>query len=131
MVKVTDGDTLTILTPKRDQIRVRLAEIDTTERCQPYGRKAQEALSKLVWEKDIAVRVIDEDRYGRTVGRIFVETIDGSAEMVAQGAAWVYRKCATDPGLLVLESEARRARRGLWSLSEAEQMPPWEWRQRP
>lgn len=130
VVKITDGDTLTLLTKKEEQIRVRLAEIDTPERGQPFGRKSQDALSALVWDQDIAVRVVDIDRYGRTVGRIYVDGVDVSAEMVIRGAAWVYRKYATDHQLFVLEEEARAARRGLWALSEVERVPPWEWRRR-
>jgi len=49
--------------------------------------------------------------------------------MVKQGAAWVYRKYAKDQSLYALENEAKAAKRGLWSLPEAERTPPWEWRQ--
>jgi hypothetical protein len=72
--------------------------------------------------------VQDTDRYGRTVGRIYEGTTDVNAEMVRQGAAWVYRQYSRDPSLLRLEAEARAARRGLWALPEAERAPPWEWR---
>ncbi|NHA14624.1 thermonuclease family protein [Thioalkalivibrio sp. XN279] len=130
VVKIADGDTLTLLTPAKEQVRIRLAEIDTPERGQPYAQKAQDALSRLVWGKPLAVRVVDTDRYDRTVGRIYVGEIDVSAEMVRLGAAWVYRRYATDASLFDLEAEAREAGRGLWGLSEAERAPPWEWRHR-
>src|SRR3954453_8529377 len=54
--------------------------------------------------------------------------MDVNAELVRQGAAWVYRKYSRDPLLLLLEQEARSARRGLWALPETERLPPWEWR---
>jgi len=38
VVKITDGDTLTILTAGKEQVKIRRAEIDTPERGQPYGR---------------------------------------------------------------------------------------------
>ena len=72
--------------------------------------------------------VVDTDRYGRTVGRVFVGQTDVNAALVRQGAAWVYRQYAHDPALLVLEQAARDDRRGLWALPEAERVPPWEWR---
>ena len=55
------------------------------------------------------------------------DTIDVNAEMVRQGAAWVYRQYNHDPSLVRLEQEARDARRGLWALPEVERTPPWEW----
>ncbi|HWX50526.1 MAG TPA: thermonuclease family protein [Roseomonas sp.] len=71
---------------------------------------------------------MDTDRYGRTVGRVWVGGTDVNAEMVRRGAAWVHRRYSRDPALLVLEQEAQQARRGLWALPEAERVPPWDWR---
>ncbi len=67
VVKVADGDTLTLLTDGR-QIKVRLAEIDTPEKGQPFGNKAKQALAEMVFGKQVKVIVVDVDRYGRTVG---------------------------------------------------------------
>jgi hypothetical protein len=47
VVGITDGDTLTILMDKK-QYKIRLAEIDTPERGQPYGSKAKDILSDMV-----------------------------------------------------------------------------------
>jgi endonuclease YncB( thermonuclease family) len=110
------------------QTKVRLAEIDTPESRQPYGNRAKQALSALVFGKEVRVVVVDTDRYGRTVGRVYADALDVNAAMVRQGAAWVYRKYSRDPSLLLLEQEARSARRGLWALPETERTPPWEWR---
>jgi endonuclease YncB( thermonuclease family) len=128
VVGVSDGDTLTMLTEAKKQVKVRLAEIDTPESGQPYGSRAKQALSDLVYRKAVRVVVQDTDRYGRTVGRVYVGTQDINAEMIRQGAAWVYRQYSRDPLLLPIEQEARNAKRGLWALPEAERTPPWEWR---
>lgn len=128
VVSVTDGDTLIVLTPEKQQVRVRLAEIDTPESGQPYGQKAKTALSSLVFGKEARVEVQDQDRYGRQVGRVYVGTTDVNAEMIRLGAAWVYRQYNKDKSLLPLEEEARQAKLGLWALPEVERMPPWEWR---
>jgi endonuclease YncB( thermonuclease family) len=127
VVGIAIGDTLTVLNDARQQVRVRLAEIDTPESRQPYGSRAQQALSDLAFGKTVRVVVQDTDRYGRTVGRIRAGAADVNAEMVRQGAAWVYRQYSRDPALLRLEAEARAARRGLWALPEAERTPSWEW----
>ena len=39
VVGIADGDTLTLLTPGRRRMRIRLVEIDTPERGQPYGSR--------------------------------------------------------------------------------------------
>ena len=111
------------------QVKVRLGEIDTPEsNGQPYGERAKQTLSDLAYNKQARVVVQDTDKYGRTVGRVYVGGVDVNAEMVKQGAAWVYRTYAKDQVLYRLEEQAKAAKRGLWALPEAERMPPWEWR---
>jgi len=124
VVGVHDGDTLTLLDANRHQTKIRLAEIDTPESAQPYGSRAKQALSDLVFGKDVRIEVREQDRYGRSVGRVYVGSTDVNAAMVAAGAAWVYRQYSHDPELLRLETEARAAGRGLWSLPEAQRTPP-------
>ena len=128
VVAIGDGDTLTLLTARREQVRIRLADIDTPERGQPYANRARQALSDLAVGKAIRVAVRDTDRYGRTVGRVFAGAQDVNAEMVRRGAAWVFRRYSDEPALLRLEQIARAERRGLWGLPEAQRVPPWEWR---
>lgn len=73
VVAISDGDTLTLLVPdgaSYRQVRVRLGEIDTPERRQPYGTRAQQALSDLAYNQQARVVVQDTDRFGRTVGRV-------------------------------------------------------------
>lgn len=131
VVAIADGDTLTLLTADKHQVRIRLAEIDAPEKGQPYGTKAKEALSDLCFGKHVTAAYVDTDRYGRTVARVYAGGLDINAEMIRQGAAWAFRKYLTDPALLPLEEEARRASRGLWSLPQEQQLPPWEWRRLP
>jgi micrococcal nuclease len=101
VVAIADGDTLTLLVD-RQQLKIRLAEIDTPERGQPYGSRAKEALSQLAVGKRARVLAVDRDRYGRTVGLVYVGDTDVNAELVRRGAAWVYRKYAKDPALFAL-----------------------------
>lgn len=130
VVGISDGDTLTLLTPDRRQTKVRLAEIDTPERRQPYGSRAREALADLAFRRQVRVVVAETDRYGRSVGKVYAGGREVNAEMVRRGAAWVYERYNRDPRLPALQAEARAARRGLWALPEAERLPPWEWRRR-
>ena len=98
VVAISDGDTLTLLVPDGasfKQVKVRLGEIDTPESRQPYGQRAKQALSDLAFNQQARVVVQDTDRYGRTVGRVYVGSLDVNAEMIRQGAAWAYRQCVT------------------------------------
>ena len=128
VVGVHDGDTFTLLQDGNQQTRVRLAEIDAPESKQPYGNKAKQELSSLIFGKMVTVNIQDTDRYGRTVGRVTINTLDVNAEMIRRGAAWVYRKYAKDQTLFQLETQAKQEKRGLWKLPDSERVPPWEWR---
>ena len=128
VISIADGDTLTLLTADKERVKVRLAEIDTPEKKQPYGQRAKQELASLTFNQTARVRVIDTDRYGRVVGRVVVDDLDVNAELVRRGAAWVYRDYLQRTDLLPLEAEARHLRKGLWALPESERMPPWQWR---
>lgn len=128
VVAISDGDTLTLLTAQKKQVKVRLAEIDTPEKAQPYGQKARQALADMTFRKQATVDVQTVDRYGRSVGLVSVGGTDVNRALVESGAAWVYRAYNKDKSLLQVEASARAARRGLWALPEAERVAPWEWR---
>jgi endonuclease YncB( thermonuclease family) len=128
-VEVFDGDSFEARDADGRRVEVRLFGIDAPERRQPWSRKSREALRSMVRGQVLDMRVVEIDRYDRLVAEVFLP--DGrslNAEQVAAGHAWVYRRYTDDPELLRLEREARDARRGLWSLSERERVPPWEWR---
>ena len=71
VVKIADGDTLTLLTSINEQIKIRLAGIDTPERKQPFDNRAKQALSSLAFQKQALVEIETKDRYGRTIGVVF------------------------------------------------------------
>lgn len=128
VVGVSDGDTLTVLTPERTQVRVRLHGIDAPESGQDFGSRAKQAASDLAFGKQVTVQVRDTDRYGRTVGEVILD--DGRSlnrEMVREGLAWHYVKFAPkDAELARLQADAKEAGRGLWS--QPNPVPPWDWR---
>ncbi|MDH5327634.1 MAG: thermonuclease family protein [Gammaproteobacteria bacterium] len=125
VIHVADGDTITILNGKQ-KTKVRLAEIDAPESKQPYGKKAKQALAGWIAGKMVTVEPVGKDRYGRTIGKVYLDNRYINAAMVEAGYAWFYRKYGKDKNLLELESQARSARRGIWSV--AHPIPPWEWR---
>lgn len=128
VVGVSDGDTLTLLTPGKTQLKVRLDQIDAPEKDQPFGNASKQALSRQVFGRTVDVRSSGQDRYGRTLGQVRVGGGDVNAAMISEGAAWAYRQYLTDQGLLTLERRARADRRGLWALPSDQVVAPWEWR---
>ena len=128
VVSISDGDTYTILTEEKKQIKVRLQGIDCPEKNQAFGSKAKQYASSLVFGKDVTVEVVSTDRYGRTVG--IVKTSDGinvNYKLVESGFAWWYRQYAPgDLDLKKAEETARLNRVGLWA--DPDPMPPWEFR---
>lgn len=127
VVSIADGDTITVLVD-RQQVKVRLTEIDTPEKAQPWGSKSREALAAKVFGETVEVRSEGTDRYGRTLGRVFVDGRDVNREMIREGHAWAYRQYLKDQSLLADEDHARVNGLGLWSLPESQRTPPWEWR---
>jgi endonuclease YncB( thermonuclease family) len=128
VIAVADGDTLTLQTADQPKLKIRLAEIDTPEMKQPYGLEARLLLNGLVFNQTVQVKTHGLDKYRRTLGRVYVNGLDVNAELVKQGAAWVYVQYASDVRLFALEQQARAAQRGLWALPEAQRIAPWEWR---
>ncbi len=128
IVGITDGDTIVMVDGQDQQFKIRLADIDAPERRQPFYQKSRQMLAEMAFRKNAVVTVVDTDRYGRLVGRVVVGDLDVNAAMIRLGGAWVYRKYLREPALLDVEQVARTARLGLWSLPEAERVPPWEWR---
>lgn len=126
VISISDGDTLTVLTHDKQQIKIRLAEIDAPEKRQPFGTRSKQSLSDLCFGKQAEVKPQVKDRYKRTVARITCDGVDANAKQVSRGMAWVYRQYAKDHDLYVLEHQAKVEKRGLWSAPSP--IPPWEWR---
>jgi endonuclease YncB( thermonuclease family) len=129
VVGVSDGDTITVL-DGTTEIRVRLNGIDCPEKRQPFGARAKQLTSHLVFGKTVTVRPFSQDRYRRTLGDVVLP--DGrvlNRELVAAGMAWHYTRYSKDETLADLEREAREGRVGLWS--EARPVAPWEFRKAP
>jgi micrococcal nuclease len=121
---VYDGDTLTASCPS-GEVKVRVFGIDTPEMGQePWGDRSKEALRSLLPRRDsIRLRVMDQDRYGRTVAQVFAGERDLGLEMVRQGRAVVYEQYNNSPAYQQAEAEARQARRGFWEKLGGQQDP--------
>lgn len=130
VIKIADGDTITVLREGNVQVKIRLADIDCPERGQPWGRNAADALKKALPSDTVGIEVLDRDRYGRTIARVYANSVSMNRYLVESGNCWVYPKYAKDQKLFALQEAAKSAGKGLWQLPESERVPPWEWRQK-
>ena len=129
VVSVADGDTITILSNNNQQTKIRLYGIDTPEKAQAFGQKAKKFTASLIAGKRATVKVYDTDRYGRSVGVVFVNGTNVNEELINNGLAWQYRKyCKASfcEDWLKREEYARSFFFGLWA--ESNPQPPWDWR---
>ena len=133
VIRVVDGDSVNILClPEKEELKLRLYGIDAPEWKQAYGIESKDALNGLLGtNREIFVKVLDKDRYGRLICKLHLnsEDIPVNEWMVSKGNAWHYVKYAPDDiNLQQAEKNARKNKLGLWS-SETP-IPPWEFRKK-
>ena len=123
---VHDGDTVTCIDGANQPQKIRLRGIDAPEHDQPHGRESRQALVLKLAGGAVRVEGAARDQHGRLLGTLWLGDRDVNRELVSEGHAWVFGGFAPDPDLLAAESEARKARRGLWA--DAHPVAPQAWR---
>ena len=132
VIAISDGDTITLLTEDKQQLKIRLAGIDTPEKKQAFGTKARDHLASRIFKQDVEVDLRKKDQYGRYLGVIYIGGIDMNQSMIQDGYAWFYKHYAKEqPKEEALryanaERDARLRKRGLWA--DPNPVPPWEFR---
>lgn len=132
VVSVSDGDTVNVLDADKVLHKIRLAGIDAPEKQMPFGNRAKELLSDLVFNKDVIVDTKKVDRYGRRVGKILVNGRNANLAMISGGLAWHYKAYQQEQTAAArslysdAEDRARGLRLGLWG--DRDPVAPWEWR---
>ena len=94
VVKVADGDTITVLDAANVQHRIRLDKIDAPEKAQPFGDASRRHLATFVAGKIVKVEWTKKDKYGRILGTVWTMLpvrIDVNLQMVNDGYAWHYK----------------------------------------
>lgn len=130
VVKVSDGDTITVLTG-RTQHRVRLAGIDAPEIKQPFGQASRKHLASMVAGKTVTVEWSKRDRYGRKVGKV-TQGEDVCLIQIRNGMAWHFKRYEREQipedrrAYAQAENEARAEHVGLWQNKRP--VTPWDWR---
>ena len=138
-VSCTDGDTCNIRLDEDDSImKVRLIGIDAPETShgdgtpgQPLGQDARAHINEIVKGKSVRVNAINLDRYGRTLGEIYVGKLLVNVDMLKQGLAeaYIWSDDVIDADRYrSAESKAKGDDKGIWSLSDYES--PEDYRRR-
>lgn len=132
VVGIADGDTLTLLDATKTQHKIRLAGIDSPEKSQPFGQHCKKNLSDLAYDRLATVESNKLDRYGRVIGKVWVESQDVNLEQIRRGCGWHYKKYQNEQSpedrlsYNSAEELARANRIGLWA--DQNPVPPWDWR---
>ncbi len=151
VVRVYDGDTLTLQTADGKERNILFAHIDAPEvnPKQDYGITARDALRSLVLNQHVVVEDLGDGGFGRTLGIVFLGASGGwtigkygqwmkrpsvfsrqiniNLQMVADGHAWHYKDYSKEQQYATAETRARVARIGLWATGNP--TPPWVFRQ--
>lgn len=125
VISVTDADTVVVRTESKT-VKIRLLHIDAPERGQAFGTRSREALEEMVKGRQIEVIGSKKDRNKRTLAEIRLDGKVINLELVKLGLAWAYVDFKPPIEYMQAESEARRAKLGLWA--DREPTPPWEYR---
>jgi hypothetical protein len=110
----------------KTSVKVRLDGIDAPETGQGFGTKAKQALSGKILARTVRVKTTGTDRYGRTLGVVWLGDRNINFEMVAEGWAWHFKKYSKDHALADAENQARAKKAGLWA--DEHPIAPWDWR---
>ena len=132
VVKIADGDTVTVLDEFNRQHRIRLVGIDAPERKQPFSTVSRQHLADLVFGRTVAVEWSRRDRYQRILGKIWVDEQDVNLAQIRAGLAWHYKRYGKTQQFadrkLYAEAEelARLEGAGLWN--DPAPVAPWDFR---
>jgi endonuclease YncB( thermonuclease family) len=132
VIKVTDGDTVNVLTSDNETHRIRLSGIDAPEKKQAFGSKSKQVLADLIDGKTVNVEYNKLDRYQRVVGKITFNGQDVNLRQIKLGLAWHYKKYEKEQDVedrsIYANAEylAQRDKIGLWY--DANPIAPWDFR---
>ncbi len=133
VVRVADGDTITVSTSDRVHHRIRLDGIDAPERTQPYSQISRKNLAAMVDGQQVTVTSSKTDRFGRMVGVVrTAQRSDVGLEQIKAGLAWHFRRYEQEQtsenraSYAAAEAIAKAAKLGLWR--DPAPVPPWEFR---
>ncbi len=134
VIRVSDGDTITVLDSNNQKHKIRLQGIDAPESQQVYGDISTQSLAELVYDKEVLVTWDKKDKYYRILGKVIVDGTDANYVQLKKGLAWYYKEYEKDLSsedkqrYSEAEEWARNYSEGLWA--DLNSIPPWEFRRK-
>lgn len=120
VIRVVDGDTLWLRVADAPAHEVvRLQHIDAPEACQAGGKEATQALSRLVLNKTVVVKIAARDDYSRWIGKVFEGATEVGEQLVRDGHAWSQRDQYGRGPLVAYQRMAQTLKRGLHAAGDA------------
>jgi len=126
VVRIVDGDSITLVGTDGLEISVRLRGIDAPELGQPYGFESKQALQTLLKPGTVALSQPEKGKYGRYVADVYLGDAWVNQMMVSEGHAWCDQVTSFNRTLYSAEQQAKAQGKGLWASPEP--YPPWIWR---
>jgi endonuclease YncB( thermonuclease family) len=132
VIKITDGDTVNVLTNDNHTHKIRLSGIDAPEKKQAFGNRSKQALMDLIYGKTVSVEFNKLDKYQRAVGKVTFNGQDVNLRQIKLGLAWHYKKYEKEQDVedrsIYANAEylAQRDKVGLWY--DASPIAPWDFR---
>lgn len=135
VIKVIDGDTITILDANKEQFKIRLSGIDAPEKNQAFGNVSKQSLSEMITGKKVKVDFNKRGRYGRIIGKVLLNNEDVNLAQIKRGLAWHYKQYEREQDVedraLYAQEEylAQKDKLGLWN--DKNPIAPWDFRKVP
>ena len=132
VIKVSDGDTISVKKLKNnvldgDLIKIRLYGVDAPEKDQDFGYESKKALMNYVSNKTIEIDIKSKDRYGRSVGILYVDGRNINEELLRDGYVWYYEQYdKNNERSRLLQENAMKNKLGLFS--KKGYIEPWKFR---
>jgi micrococcal nuclease len=120
--EVTDGDTVLLNNGKV----IRYVGVDAPEEGEPFYQEATQANYELLQGGGLTLEydIDKQDRYGRVLAYVWMDTLLVNAELVRRGMASVYTfspNLKYRDRLVLLQKGAREAKKGIWSMEVPEE----------
>lgn len=128
VIKIVDGDTFDLLTKDKRTLRIRMYGIDCPEKKQDFYQSAKQALAGYIFKKSVQLKISGYDRNKRTIAMVYCNRQNINLAMIKNGFAWHFSKYSSDSNFAQAESQARKAKTGLWK--KPDPVAPWEFRKR-